>query len=228
MKFSMKLGLIFTAAIVSTLSGCAFFEQPLDDIGTIAPAADTDGIPTPSATPPPLPSATPPPLPTPSQASQVNEATSAPASSDGTYFIVSTIFEVPENVANLSFVHFTERGARRENALCEALFNKHQLTSATAVPSDALNLIIWPVVEGSTPDNCRDMVNAHEPLDISSETAATVNSNGPYLMSRNSSQQKQMIYDLSATPTGRLAAAVDDWQQILGGGVGSWQPVLKP
>ena len=210
----MKLRQIFAAAAVCALPACTFFEEPLSDIGSLPPPPN-DSVPVPAA---------PPPLPSPSQN---KETATAQTSAEGSYFIVSSIFEVPENVANLSFVHFTERSKRRESAVCEALLNTYPITRPADVPATASNLIIWPITEGTSADNCRDMVEAHEPLDISSQTAATVNSDGPYLLSRNSPQQKQMIYDLSAVSTGSLSGALDEWRQVLVSGEQNWLPVVK-
>lgn len=208
----MKLKQIFTAALVCSLSACAFFEEPLDDPGLAEPVAAP-------ATSESLP--LPPPLPSPSRNNQ------ATAQTEGTYFIVSSIFEVPENIPSLSFVHFTDRSRRRESALCEALLNMHPIVRPADIPANAENLIIWPVTEGSAANNCKSMIDAHEPLEISSQTAAVVNSDGPYLMSRNSQQEKQMIYDFSDVSTGSLSTSLNEWQQLLGGGAQNWPPVVK-
>lgn len=220
----MNIRLICSAVFLGSLSACTFFEEPLDDLGSVPP-------------PPPPPTldgrataAAPPPLPTPSQANTQAATQAAPsASADGTYLTVTSIFEVPENAANLSFVHFTKRSSRREIALCEALLNTYQITAANSVPANAKNLIVWPVVEGAVADNCNTMIRSHEPLDISAETARTVQSDatGPFIMSRSTTQDQRMIYDFSSVNTGSLAEELTTWQAALGRGAQNWQPVVK-
>ena len=226
----MKLKIFFSASLLCALSACAFFETPLDIPGSAsAPASSAENLPAaPAATTanlPPPPPPLPPTLPSPSQ--NKAEASSALTSTEGTFLIVSTIFEVPETVPNLSFVHFTDSNRRRETAICEALLDIHPITSPAAVPATARNLIIWPIEEGKSANNCRAMVRAHEPLDISSQTAQVVNSAGPYLMSRNSPQQKQMIYDLTSVATGDIAGALAKWKQTLTGDVQRWPPLIR-
>lgn len=216
----MKCKVTLSAALLCSLTACAFFEAPLENPGTTTPAPSATAE-VPPAAPPPLP----PPLPSTSQNNAL--AASAPTSTDGTYLIVSTIFEVPETIPNLSFVHFTDSNRRRERAICEALLDTHPITNAAEVPANARNLIIWPIEEGKSADNCRTMIRAHESLEISSQTAAVVNSAGPYLMTRNSPQQKQMIYDLTAVATGDMANSLAQWKQTLAGDVQSWPAVIR-
>ena len=73
------------------------------------------------------------------------------------------------------------------------------------------------------------MIQDHEPLDISSATAAVVKSSstGPFVMSRNTPQQKQMIYDLSSVGTGSLESAMSEWQRVVEGDVQSWPAVVN-
>ncbi len=201
---------------ISALSSCAFFDQPFDD--------QSSGVPAPVG---PALAPTSPPLPSPSQNTATQTRLTTAAQSGDTFFIVASIFDVPETVPNLSFVHFTNRSGRRETAVCEALLNTYPITTASEVPPTARNLIVWPIIEGQDSGNCRDMIRAHEPLEVSSETAAIVNSKGPYLMSRSSSLAKQMIYNLSEVSTGDMAGALNNWQQVIADGAQNWPPVVN-
>jgi len=223
----MKLTMITGALALCSITACTFFQTPVDDLKSInAPAADTPI----SSGPPPLPgvstTGSPPPLPAQNSRSQNSVAAVA---GDGNYLTVSTIFDIPENVPSLSFVHFTKRSKRREGEICEALLNQYPITRPSDIPANAANLIIWPIAEGSTADNCSSMIKDHEPLDISSATAEVVtgNSTGPFVLSRNTPQQKQMIYNFSSVGTSDLNSALTEWQQVVVGDVQSWPPVVN-
>jgi len=230
----MKLAIITCAITLCTTTACAFFEAPLDDLQSINPPASDIPV---ASQPPPLPSvpaAAPPPLPAPAANTSATDTAqravaAAPASGTGNYLTVSTIFDVPENAPNLSFVHFTKRSRRREGEICEALLSQYPITRPTDVPANATNVIIWPVTEGSTADNCSSMIKDHEPLDISSQTAeiVTSRSTGPYVMSRNTPQGKQMIYNFSSVSTRNLGSALTEWQRVVGGDVQSWPAVVN-
>lgn len=224
----MKLAPVTIALVLCTTTACTFFEQPLDDFPSVnAPASDT-----PVATaPPPLPPALPQSPPPVSGAGTVRQAAVAaqPVAGSGSYLTVATIFDVPDNVASLSFVHFTKRNKRREGEICQALLSRYPITPPSDVPANAASLIIWPVIDGSTANRCSNMIQDHEPLDISSATAAVVKSSstGPFVMSRNTPQQKQMIYDLSSVGTGSLESAMSEWQRVVEGDVQSWPAVVN-
>ncbi len=227
----MKSAMFASVLALCTVSACTFFEQPLDDLTTINPPSADNPV---ASSPPPLPSVPtltpPPPLPAPGPAATSDQRTAATASANavGTYLTVSTIFDVPENVPSLSFVHFTKRNRRREGEICQALLSAYPVTRPSDVPANAASVIIWPVAEGSTADRCSSMIKDHEPLDISSQTAEVVTSNstGPFLLSRNTPQRKQMIYNFSAIDTGTLGSALTQWQRVVASDVQSWPPVV--
>ena len=231
----MKLAITTCAFALWTTTACTFFEAPLDDLQTINPPASDVPIASQPPPLPPVPATTPPPLPpapdtaTGTADNSQRTVAAAPASGNGNYLTVATIFDVPESVPNLSFVHFTKRNKRRENLICQALLSQYPITRPADVPANAANLIIWPVSEGSTADDCSSMVKDHEPLDISSQTAEVVTSRstGPYVMSRNTPQAKQMIYNFSSVGTRDLGSALIEWQRVVGGDVQSWPPVVN-
>jgi len=215
----MKSTIIIAAALIWGLTACAFFDEPLDDLTAITLPAPED---TTSARLPPPP---PPPAKLPTLDSQQGVAVSV----DGTYFTVSSIFEVPEDASNLAFVHFTDRNKRREAELCKSLLDTYPITEPAQIPANAATVIVWPIVEGSAPDNCTAMVKSHEPLDISSATAEIVRSSakGPFMLTRNAGQQKQMIYDLSLVGSNNLGNSLNEWREVLDGDPQSWPPAIK-
>lgn len=213
-----SIKIIIAATLICGVSACTFFDEPLDDLTTITQPAPEDT--TTERLPPP-----PPPVKLPTLDSQQAVASSA----DGTYLTVSSIFDVPEDASNLAFVHFTDRDKRREAELCKSLLDTYPVTAPAQVPANAATVIVWPIVEGSTPDNCSAMVKSHEPLDISSATAEIVQSSakGPFMLTRNSAQQKQLIYDFSSVGSSDLSGALNEWRGVLGGDPQSWPPVIK-
>lgn len=221
----MKFRLITSAIVLFSATACTFFEEPIDDLTSITPPAAESTASAPL--PPPV---TPPTLPTPPTPATpaAQETTTTSGTSGGTYLTVSTIFDIPESVPNLSFVHFTSRDKKRETAVCKALLSAYEITAPTAVPGNAANLIVWPIAEDTSANKCSAMVKSHEPLDISNKTAEVVKSDakGPFLMSRNTPQQKRMIHDFSSVGSGNFDAALSEWQQMLNSDVGSWPPVV--
>ncbi len=215
----MKLQFLTAAAFLFTVSACAFFEEPLDDFGTLP--APTNGVPASAPTPPPV-----------SQAPQTRETASTPvpaatpASANGTYFSVATLFDVPENVPTLSFVHFTDgkADARRVQAICESLLATYPVAAAASVPANAKHLLIWPVTSESTGANCRDMVDDYEPVDVSNETENQLPSggSGPLMLTRNTPADKRLIYDLSGVSARALKAELGKWQQLVGSNAANW------
>ena len=222
MNLFVKLRMILCAMACCTITACAFLNEPIDAPGAPSLPAPGNSAAVAQAAPAPVAPA-PPPLPSPSRSRETTTAINA----EGTYFMVSTIFEIPDNVPDLSFVHFTNRSNRREKALCEAMLNAYSITPAANIPTSARSLIIWPIVEGTTANNCNEMLEAHEPLDLSRDTAQSVSAKGPYILSRNSPQQKQMIYNLSSVSTGDLADALTEWQQVLGSGGQNWPALVR-
>ena len=230
----MKLTTITSALLLCTTTACTFFQEPVDDLQSINPPAADNPVTSrqpalPPVAPPPLPasSGTPPPLP--ASGSNTNAGRTVAAAASGTYLTVATIFDVPENAPNLSFVHFTKRSRRREGEICQALLSRYPITRPADVPANATSVIIWPITEGSTADNCSSMIKDHEPLEISSQTAEVVTSNstGPFVLSRNTPQQKQMIYNFSSIGTRDLGSAMNEWQRVVASDVQSWPAVVN-
>jgi len=203
------------------LSACAFFEEPVEDLGSVLASAPDDAVPAAA----PLPSNTqPPPLPAAGgQTAATPNRTSA--ASAGTFLTVVTIFDIPDSARNLSVVHFTDRNPRREQAICRALVEKFPPVAPADVPANTSNLIVWPV-SALTGSSCRDMVASYEPIDISNRAAERVNSEstGPFLLSRNTSSDRRLIYDLSSLSNRALANGIVDWQAIVSTPPASWPP----
>ena len=95
------------------------------------------------------------------------------------------------------------------------------------VPANASNLIVWPVstTVGST---CDEMLAGYEAIDISNKTAENVSSDaaGPFMLSRNNSTDRRLIYDLSEVNNGGLGAALSEWQTLIDGPTASW-PIYR-
>ncbi len=215
-KFFAVLGLAIA------VTSCAFFEEPLDDLSVNVPSNRTPAsLPTLDNTgTEPAPSQSP---------TTIPAASTASGNPSGIYFTVATLFDIPESAATMSFVHFTDRDQRREQAICEALLEQHSATSASEVPADAPNLIVWPVsTEGTTAD-CASMLDDYEPIDISNKTAERVNNDaeGPFILSRNSATGKRLIYDLSSVSRRSIKNTVDSWQALVGRDSASWPEYEK-
>ena len=228
----------FSVLVLScALSACAFFEEPVEDLGSLVTSAPADAVPAAAPrvlqTPPPPPSpapvaSNPTPTATPAANSQTATAINSSAATEGSFFTVVTLFDIPESAKNLSIIHFTDRNRRREQALCEALLDKFPPTPASNVPANASNLIVWPV--SVQPGNtCREMMGAYEPIDISNKVAETVNSDatGPFVLSRNTSSDQRLIYDLSSVRNRAMADGLAGWQSIVDTPPTSWPPYSR-
>ena len=221
--------------LLVSLSACAFFNEPIDGLGTPTTSVPATGVP--SSLPPPATTAN---VPAPVQPSVTQTATAqqtervpaasqsanASNSASGTYFTVATLFDIPENSNNISFVHLTSTGGstRRELAMCRALLERFPVTEPALVPANAANLIVWPVRNEATGGTCLEMLTDYEPIDISNETAEKVNSqaDGPFMLTRNTPLDKRMIYDLSFVRPRALPAAVGEWQLFMGSAASDW------
>lgn len=236
----MKLHLS-VLALSCALSACAFFEEPVEDLGSLVTSAPPEAVPAAAPrvlqTPPPPPSPAPvvsnptptaAPAGTPAISSQPSTAINSSAATEGSFFTVVTLFDIPESAKNLSIIHFTDRNTRREQALCEALLDKFPPVPASNVPANASNLIVWPV-SVQTGNTCREMMGAYEPIDISNKVAETVNSDatGPFVLSRNTSSDQRLIYDLSSVRNRAMANGLAGWQSIVDTPPASWPPYSR-
>ena len=226
--------LLTSVLLLASLTACAFFNEPVEGLGTLtgpaptsAPASNVPSTLSPPPLTPDVPSASPPaadqqpePAPVASQSAKVE------GSSAGTYFTVSTLFDIPENSTNISFVHFIPEGrsTKRELAMCKALLERFPVTEPASVPANASNLIVWPVRNEAAGATCLEMLTDYEPIDISNETAEKVNSqsDGPFMLTRNTPLDKRMIYDLSFVRPKALSAAVGEWQLFMGSAASDW------
>lgn len=204
---------ITVLALSCTLGACAFFDEPVDDLTPFLAGTPEEEV---SDNPPP------PPVPkTPVRDTEsAKPATTNPtATTSGTsYFTAVTLFDIPKNAQNISFVHFSKRSKRREMAMCEALSKTYTVTNASEIPENAANLIVWPVASNDSVSSCNNMLADYEPIDISNKTAEKVNdkASGPFMLSRNYAADKRLIYDLSSVSPGDMEAAVTGWQDVLG------------
>jgi len=75
-------------------------------------------------------------------------------------------------------------------------------------------------------DSCVEMLSDYENIDISIETAEKVNdqSDGPFLLTRNTPADKRLIYDFSFLKARAIPSALGDWQSLVAGDAGSWPP----
>ena len=220
LNLSKSAPAIIVCTLIHTLAACAFFEQPIDNLGTVVPEATLpDDNRTGSSLPPPLPK----------QAVQSAPETAAPkatptaTNASGVYLTVVTLFDLPENVPNTTFVHFSKRNARRELAVCWSLLEKFTVTPVSSIPENATGVIIWPVSNASNGD-CDSMINGYEGIDLSLETAAKVSSEarGPFMLSRNKPSDKRLIFDISDVRNGGMAGAFDQWQQLTSTAPANW------
>jgi len=221
------------------LSGCAFFDQPVDDLGTITPGAPPastapprlpgSGDVNPSAQPPRLPnsvdsSVQPPPLTAPSE-NTVSSGALPRLPGQGAYLTVASLIDVPEDATNLAFVHFTQSGdSERALAVCQATMKNLPLVPTENIPGGAETVLVWPVTNSGVGNSCLEMIANYEPLDISNATAKRVNdsSRGPFLLTRSSRGTKRLIYDLSYIDKNKFAGAIDEWRSLLGSDPANW------
>jgi len=210
-----------------TLNACAFFEEPLDDLSLSSPASSsTERAPSPSN------NKTKNPSDSNKQSATAPRATRLPAVSESsnpsgkTYFTAVSLFDMPEDAANVSFVHFTSRNTRRELALCEELTEKFSVTKAANIPANAPGLIIWPVRNNSKGTSCSEMLSDYEAIDISNQTAEKVkdNASGPFMLSRNTASGNRLIYDFSSVRPNGLASALTSWHTLLSDSADKWPP----
>ncbi len=224
----MNLKHLAILAWLFTLTGCTFFDQPLDEFG----AGTETGLPAPDTNP-----ATPPPTVSSSESApkttiegQSADTSTTDGNAEGTYFTVVTLFDMPENATNISFVHFTSspsnRDTRRELGLCKALLDTYSVTNPADVPANAEHLIVWPVRSDASGANCIEMLTDYEPIDISNETAKQIKSDadGPFMLSRNTPSRKRLIYDLSFIRPKSLSTALNDWQLVINNPAQDWPP----
>ena len=129
--------LLTSVLLLASLTACAFFNEPVEGLGTLtgpaptsAPASNVPSTLSPPPLTPDVPAASPPtasqqPAPAPAAVQSAKVA----GSTAGTYFTVSTLFDIPENSNNISFVHFipTGRSTKRELAMCKALLERLSL-----------------------------------------------------------------------------------------------------
>jgi len=218
------------------LGGCAFFNSPVDDLGPISPGA-----------PPPLSTSLPPQLPDsdtrtssapnseilqplPQSVPETTAVTGAQTSTLPTlpgqaYLTVASLIDIPEDATNLAFIHFTQsNSATRTLAVCQAAMKNLPLVPVENIPSGAETVLVWPVTNSDSGTSCLEMISNYEALDISNATAERVNSSsrGPYLLTRNSRQNKRLIYDLSFITASKFATAIDEWRSLLGSDATNW------
>lgn len=233
----MKLKFLIVVALLVNASACAFFDQPLDDFGssTLPPPNSK----TPAAAPP-LPSDNAPsgsepmsgsaavqPAPQPTAEAQSLTAQNTDNTS-GTFFTVATLFDVPDNTPNISFVHFTKSGgssdATRALAICKALLKSYDVTAATDIPANANHLVVWPVIEDVADANCSEMLDNYDPIEIGASTAEKVkdSATGPFLLTRNTTTDKRLVFDFSNARARALSAGLKDWQALVSGPAQAW------
>ena len=234
------------------LGGCAFFDQPLDNLGTITP-----GAPPSSTAPPPLsgssdtppttqPNALPPgvseigdddasvqapPLNPPTESANPSTGTRADTGAlptlpgQGAYLTVASLIDIPEDTTNLAFIHFTQsEDSARALAVCQATMKNLAFVPVENIPDSADTVLVWPVNNSDVGNSCLEMIANYEALDISNATAQRVSdsSRGPFLLTRNSQQSKRLIYDLSFIDRDKFAGAIDEWRSLLGSAAADW------
>ncbi len=221
----MNLKLLTIVAGFLAVTGCTFFDEPLDEFST-APGLPAPG----SNTTAPLPEVSSANTDSAPKADQTPTADTSTleGNAEGTYFTVVTLFDMPENANNISFVHFTSsptnRDTRRELGLCKALLETYPVTKPADVPANAEHLIVWPVRSETSGANCIEMLTDYEPIDISNETARKIknNADGPFMLSRNTPSKKRLIYDLSFVRPKALSKALGEWQLVINNTPQDW------
>jgi hypothetical protein len=227
--------------LTAGLSGCAFFDQPVDDLGTITPGAP----PSSSTLPPPLPDSgnAPPRLPNSTDAGSASPPPLTPpgdnANATGTlptlpgqsaYLTVASLIDIPEDATNLAFIHFTQnQDSARALAVCQAAMNNLPLVSLENIPAGADTVMVWPVNNSEVGGSCLEMIANYEALDISNATAERVNdtARGPFVLTRNTRQGNRLIYDLSFIDRNKFSGAIDEWRSLLGSDPANW-PEYRP
>jgi hypothetical protein len=231
-----------------TLAGCAFFDEPVSDLGTITPGAPPPSsstlppVPSSSTLPPPPSSSTLPPAPSVPQPAGVPNTDRPPALPDssgatrtdasaplpnlpgqGAYLTVASLIDIPEDATNLAFVHFTQSDSDRALAMCQAM-QSVPVVPVENIPAGAATVLVWPVANTGVGSSCLEMISSYEALDISNATAERVNDSarGPFLLTRNSQQNKRLVYDLSFIDRGKFKSAVDEWRSLLGSDPQNW------
>lgn len=243
-SFSLAPAAVCLAAV--TLAGCAFFDEPVGDLGTITPGAPPSSsslppVPSSSTLPPPpsssnLPPAPsspqpgvrntdlPPPLPNSSDASRTDASAPLPnLPGQGAYLTVAGLIDIPEDATNLAFVHFTQTDSDRALAMCQAA-QSLPVVPVENIPAGAATVLVWPVANTGVGSSCLEMISSYEALDISNATAERVNNSarGPFLLTRNGLQNKRLVYDLSFINPGKFNSAVDEWRSLLGSDPQNW------
>jgi len=223
------------------LTGCAFFEEPLNDLGDITPGPPPASDPQPSSGPVTISTLPPPPTPAtvPAQTTApvtpgtttlpkpIADNTPPTRAGTGSWLSVASIDAIPEDAQNLAVVHFSrtgrDRDTNRDLAMCKAMLERLPVTPVANIPANPALLVLWPVSSGSG-DTCLEMMTNYEPIDISNETAVRVNNSvaGPFLLTRNSALGKRMIFDLSYIPEQSLARGISEWQSLLGSDPVNW------
>ena len=110
--------------------------------------------------------------------------------------------------------------------MCKALLETIPPTRIDQIPDLPGTVILWPVSSSNSGGTCIEMLTDYEPVDISNETAAKVNDSvaGPFLLTRNNTLRKRMIFDMSYRPRQSLKAAISEWQALLGSDPANWPP----
>ena len=232
------------------VGGCAFFDQPVDDLGTITPGAPpsstaSPALPGSSTT---QPTAQPPGL---SGSDDANTSVQTPLRNtptdnanpsispdsaagtgalptqpgEGAYLTVASLIDIPEGATNLAFIHFTQsEDSARALAVCQATMKNLPFVAVEDIPANANTVLVWPVNNSDVGNSCLEMIANYEALDISNATAKRVSdsSRGPFLLTRNSQQSKRLIYDLSFIGRNKFAGAIDEWRSLLGSAAADW------
>lgn len=218
----MKSLLAFIA--ITTLSSCAFLDEPVADLRDLTGSTPTDIAP---AAPQQLPAPSAVATPTPAPTKKLPPAPSIPASQSGSsYLIVAPIESIPETARNIAVVHFTRKDTERAVAMCKALTETLTLTDPGELPVSALNVALWPVANDNAGGNCIEMLTDYEPIDITIEAAKRVNdkSEGPFLLTQHRDSGKRMIYDMSFVSRSALKSAVGEWRSLMGSDPANWPP----
>ena len=213
---------LLAAIAITTVSGCAFLNEPVQDLRDL-----TGSAPTSDAPPAPQPLQAPSEVVPPSPIQNLPAAPTIPASVSGSsYLIVAPIESIPDTARNIAVVHFTRKDTDRAVAMCKALTETLTLTDTSELPESALNVALWPVANDNAGANCIEMLTDYEPIDITIEAAKRVNekSAGPFLLTQHRDSGKRMIYDMSFVSRAALKSAVGEWRSLMGSDPANWPP----
>ncbi|OED42304.1 hypothetical protein AB833_06520 [Chromatiales bacterium (ex Bugula neritina AB1)] len=210
-RITLASSAIFTLFIF--ISGCTFFEAPvqLDDLATAEPTSPP--VPTSSTTP-----------------RQVvpSNPVAASTNASNTIFTIGLLEDLPDDAVNIAVVHFSVRGSNRDTerdvAMCRAMLETIPPTRIDQIPPSPGTIVLWPVSNSNTGSTCLEMLTNYDPVDISNETARKVNDTvaGPFLLTRNNKLRKRMIFDMSYRSRQSIKNAIGEWQALLGSDPENW------